>query len=208
MLQALAITDTPAFVRVRWNEPGEIMKALDAGAQGVIVPMVNSAEEATRAVGAARYPPAGYRSWGPVRAALGVDGYSPETANQRTLVVIMIETDSGMEQMDEILSVPGVDAVYVGPNDLAVTHGLPPSATVDSSEHADLVLAILAGCQRHGVVAGIHCGSAETARRWVEAGFQMLNVNSDAVFMRQTAVAVVRELTGERPAASGTSSYA
>jgi 4-hydroxy-2-oxoheptanedioate aldolase len=208
MLQALAITGTPSFVRVRWNEPAEIMKALDAGAQGVVVPMVNSAEEARQAVGAARYPPAGYRSWGPVRAALGVEGYSPETANRRTVVAIMIETDSGVERMDDILSVPGVDAVYVGPNDLAVTHGLPPSATVENPQHAELIGAILAVCQRHGVVAGIHCGSAETAQRWKETGFRMVNVNSDAIFMRQGAAAVVGALTDERPTAPRPSSYA
>jgi 4-hydroxy-2-oxoheptanedioate aldolase len=208
MLQALAVSGTPAFVRVRWNEPGEIMKALDAGAQGVIVPMVNSAEEARRAVGASRYPPDGYRSWGPVRAALGVEGYSPELGNRRTLVAIMIETDSGLERMDDILAVPGIDAVYVGPNDLAVTHGLPPSAKVEDEEHAALIGAILAGCRRHGVVAGIHCGSVETAQRWREAGFRMLNVNSDAVFMREQAAAVVGELRGERSAGPRSSSYA
>ena len=208
MLQALAISGTPAFVRVRWNEPGEIMKALDAGAQGVIVPMINSAEEARQAVGSARYPPAGYRSWGPVRAAIGVEGYSPELANRRTVVAIMIETASGLEQMDDILSVTGIDAVYVGPNDLAVTHGLPPSATVESPRHAELIGAILAGCQRHGVVAGIHCGNVETAQRWLAAGFHMLNVNSDAVFMRQQAAAVVRTLTGEQSAGPKSSSYA
>jgi 4-hydroxy-2-oxoheptanedioate aldolase len=208
MLQALAITGTPCFVRVRWNEPGEIMKALDAGAQGVVVPMVNSPEEARQAVGAARYPPQGYRSWGPVRAALGVDGYSPEAANRRTVVAIMIETAAGVEAMDETLSVPGVDAVYVGPNDLAVSHGLAPSATVDDAEHAQLVQTILAGCQRHGVVAGIHCGSVETARRWREAGFRMLNVLSDAVFMRQRAGEVVQALAGERSAQPRSSSYA
>jgi 4-hydroxy-2-oxoheptanedioate aldolase len=208
MLQALAITGTPAFVRVPWNQPGEIMKALDAGAQGVVIPMVNSAEEARRAVGACRYPPDGFRSWGPVRAALGVDGYSPELANKRTVVAVMIETSAGVAAMDEVLSVPGIDAVYVGPNDLAVSHGMAPSATVDDPEHSRLVMSVLAACQRHQVVAGIHCGSVETARRWLEAGFQMLNVNSDAVLMRQHASSVVRSLTGEQPPAPGTSSYA
>jgi 4-hydroxy-2-oxoheptanedioate aldolase len=194
MLQALAITGTPAFVRVRWNEPGEIMKALDAGAQGVIVPMVNSPAEARQAIGAARYPPDGFRSWGPIRAALGVDGYSPAVANRRTVVAIMIETASGVEAMDEILAVPGVDAVYVGPNDLAVTHGLAPSATVEDPEHERLIRDILAGCRRSQVVAGIHCGSVETARRWREAGFRMLNVASDAVFMRKEAAGVVQAM--------------
>jgi 4-hydroxy-2-oxoheptanedioate aldolase len=208
MLQALAITGTPAFVRVPWNDPAEIMKALDAGAQGVIVPMVNSAEEARRAVGAGRYPPDGYRSWGPVRAALGVDGYSPASANRRTIVAIMIETPGGVEAADEILSVPGVDALYVGPNDLALSHGLSPSATVESAEHARLIEGVLAGCQRRGVTAGIHCGSVEVARRWREAGFRMLNVNSDAVLMRQGAAAVVKGLRGEPTPTPATSSYA
>ena len=208
MLQGLAITGTPAFVRVPWNDPAEIMKALDAGAQGIVVPMVNSAEEARRAVGACRYPPEGYRSWGPVRAALGVEGYSPETANRRTVVAVMIETASGVENADDILAVPGVDAVYVGPNDLALAHGLPPSATVEEREHAALVERILAASGRRGVVAGIHCGSVEIARHWRDAGFRMLNVNSDAVLLRQGAAAVLQGLGEARTAAPGTSSYA
>lgn len=210
MLQALSITGTPAFVRVRWNEPGEIMKALDAGAQGVIVPMVGSAADAAQAVGACRYPPEGYRSWGPIRAALGVEGYGPELANRRVVCVVMIETREGVRNADEILSVPGVDAVYVGPNDLALGHGILPSANVDDPEHERLIGEVLAACERHGVVAGIHCGSVETARRWRERGFRMLNVKSDAVLMREGAVAVVEAVSGEAgPAARpATSSYA
>jgi 4-hydroxy-2-oxoheptanedioate aldolase len=184
------------------------MKALDAGAQGVIVPMVNSGEEARQAVSASRYPPDGYRSWGPVRAALGVDGYSPESANRRTVVAIMIETADGLANMDEILDVPGIDAVYVGPNDLAVSHGLPPSSTAENREHEALIRSILAACRRHQVVAGIHCGSVETAKRWLEAGFGMVNVNSDAVFMRERAEAVVKALTGRGAPTPRTSSYA
>jgi 4-hydroxy-2-oxoheptanedioate aldolase len=209
MLQALAITGTPAFVRVPWNSPGDIMKALDAGAQGVIVPMVNSAEEARRAVGACRYPPDGYRSWGPIRAALGVDGYAPATANRRIVVAVMIETVAGVEAAEEIVSVPGVDAVYVGPNDLAVTHGMSPSADAFGGEHAAVVERVLAACLRHGVTPGIHCGSVETARRWRERGFRMCNVTSDAIFLRTGAAQVVRSLAGApAPARPASSSYA
>jgi 4-hydroxy-2-oxoheptanedioate aldolase len=208
MLQALDLTGTPAFVRVRWNEPGEIMKALDAGAQGVIVPMINSPEEARLAISAARYPPEGSRSWGPIRAALGVEGYSPEAANRRTLVAIMIETAEGLANTEDILSVPGIDAVYVGPNDLAVSHGMPPSATAENPEHAELIQSILAACRRHAVVAGIHCGNLETAQRWLEAGFGMINVGSDAVFMREQASAVVSGIKGRRTPSPRTSSYA
>ncbi len=208
MIQGLAITGTPAFVRVPWNQPGDIMKALDAGAQGVVVPMVNSAEEARRAVAAARYPPEGTRSWGPIRAALGVDGYTPAAANRRVVVTVMIETPAGLQAADEILAVPGVDAVYVGPNDLAVGHGLPPSSDAENPEHRRLIEAILASAQRHRVVAGIHCGSLETARMWRGSGFRMLNVNSDAVFMRQAALEVVNGLAGEPAAAKAPGSYA
>lgn len=207
MLQALAITATPAFVRVPWNDPAEIMKALDAGAQGVIVPLVNSAEEARRAVGACRYPPDGYRSWGPVRASLDLPGYTPATANRRTVVAVMIETAAGVLAADEIVSVPGVDAVYVGPSDLALSHGIAPSADAESPEHSRLIDSILDACNRHGVVAGIHCGTVDTALRWRERGFRMLNVTSDAVFMRQTATSVVSALRGV-PAAPKSSGYA
>jgi 4-hydroxy-2-oxoheptanedioate aldolase len=209
MLQALSITGTPAFVRVPWNNPGDIMKALDAGAQGVIVPMINSAEEARAAVGACRYPPDGYRSWGPIRAALGVDGYAPATGNRRVVVAVMIETAAGVAAADEIVSVPGVDAVYVGPNDLAVTHGLTPSADSFGDEHARIVETVLAACQRHGVKAGIHCGSIDTAQRWRERGFRMFNVTSDGIFLRNGAAQVVKTLAGEpAPARPASSSYA
>lgn len=209
MLQALSITGTPGFVRVRWNEPGEIMKALDAGAEGVIVPMVNSAEEARRAVGACRYPPEGFRSWGPIRAALGVEGYSPDVGNRRTVCAVMIETRGGVENADDILSVPGVDAVYVGPSDLALAHGLVPDPNADDPEHRRLVEEILAACRRHGVVAGIHCGSIDTALRWRDRGFRMLNVQSDALLMRAGAAAILHALGGEAEpeAAPATSSY-
>jgi 4-hydroxy-2-oxoheptanedioate aldolase len=207
MLQAVAITGTPAFVRVPWNQPDHLMKALDAGAQGVIVPMVNSAEEARAAVAACRYPPDGYRSWGPIRASLGVPGYSPSSANQRVVVAVMIETPAGVAAADEIVAVPGVDAVYIGPNDLAVTHGLEPGGDTSRPERARPIEAVLEACVRRAVVAGIHCASLEIARHWGDKGFRMLNVNSDALFLRQQATSVVQGLSGEGrvrpPAAHG-----
>ena len=92
MLQGVATTAVPAMVRVPWNDPGWIMKALDAGASGVIVPMVNSPEEAAAAAGACRYPPDGYRSWGPTRVSLGVADYSPDLANRSVICAVMVET--------------------------------------------------------------------------------------------------------------------
>jgi 4-hydroxy-2-oxoheptanedioate aldolase len=193
MLQALSITATPAFVRVPWNQPDHIMKALDAGAQGVIVPMVSTEEDALAAVTAAKYPPMGTRSWGPIRAALDVPGYSAEVGNRRTIVAVMIETRGGVENLDAILSVPGVDAVYVGPSDLALGHGMTPTLNVTDPEHERLIETIVDRCRRRGVVAGIHCDSVETVRRWHARGYGMFAVGSDAALMRQAAAGVVAQ---------------
>lgn len=196
MLQALAATATPAFVRVPWNQPADIMKALDAGAEGVIVPMVNSVEDARRAVGACRYPPDGFRSWGPTRAAMQKTGYGPESANRAVVCVVMIETAEAMAALDDIVAVPGVDGVYVGPNDLAVTHLMKPDATASEPEHRRLIEMILQACIRRGVIAGIHCAGPETAIRWREAGFRMLNIDNDALFVRAGAAQVLEALRG------------
>jgi len=208
MLQALSRTGTPAFVRVPWNQPDHIMKALDAGAQGVVVPMVNSVADARAATGACRYPPQGYRSWGPIRAALEVDGFSPQSANRDVVCAVMVETAAALADLDSILAVPGIDAVYVGPNDMAVTHGLPPSANPTDPEHRRLISSVREACDRRGIVAGIHCGTVETAAAWRDEGFRMLNVASDAVFLRSNATEIVKRLTGEPQAKPTTSSYA
>ena len=208
MLQALSSTRTPSFVRVRWNEPGEIMKALDAGAEGVIVPMVNSAADARAAVGACRYHPEGYRSWGPTRAALQVKNYDPQSANRAVICAVMVETAEAVRQLDDILSVPGLDAVFVGPNDLAVSSGIAPSYDAEDAEHRRLIEEILGGCQRTGTLAGIYCGSAETAARWRERGFRMLAVASDAVLLRLGAQQGLRQLRREERQEAPRASYA
>jgi 4-hydroxy-2-oxoheptanedioate aldolase len=197
MLIALQSTGTPALVRVPWNSPDHIMKSLDAGAQGVIVPMVNSADDARAAVGACRYLPEGYRSWGPIRAAFATPDYDPAWANRNVVCVVMIETVEGLDNADQILAVPGVDAVYVGPNDLAVSAGLKPSGRVSEPEHERLVLGIRDACDRAGIVAGIHCAGWDTAARWRDQGFRMLNVDSDALFLGAGAREVLRGL-GEK----------
>jgi len=173
MLQAISAGGVPSLVRVPWNEPGAIMKALDAGAGGVIVPMVNSAAEAQAAVAAMRYPPEGMRSMGPVRAR-DVD------ANwRRPLCIVMIETVPAVEQADRILGVAGIDAVFVGPNDLAVSAGLDSSYEGRHPEHRRLIEAIATAARKAGVAAGIMCGSPEVARQWHEVGFVMLALQSD-----------------------------
>jgi 4-hydroxy-2-oxoheptanedioate aldolase len=187
MLATVAIAGTPTFVRVTWNQPDHIMKALDAGAQGIIVPMVSSADEARQAVTWAKYPPLGIRSWGPIRAALGVDDYTAKNANRRTVVIPMIETPGAMENLDEILSIDGVDGVFVGPADLGLSHGLTPTLDVTDPQHEKLILRIAEACQQHGVVAGIHCDNIQTVHRWLHHGYRMFTISSDAAFIRVAA---------------------
>src|SRR5437868_14109694 len=124
MLQAISQTDTVPVVRVAWNEPAAIMKALDLGAYGIIVPLVNTAEEAAMAVAACRYPPVGMRSSGPVRAVHYGGADYVAHANDEIVVMGMIETKEGLENLDGICATPGLDVVYIGPSDLAFAHGM------------------------------------------------------------------------------------
>jgi len=189
MLQAVTGSGVPVLVRVPWNDPAWIMKALDAGASGVIVPMVNSPAEAEQAAGACRYPPAGYRSWGPTRASMYVEGFQPEPANESVVCAVMVETVAALERLDEIAAVPGVDAVFMGPSDFAISMGLAPRA--DDADHRRRLEAVPAVCKRQGVVAGIACGSLELLERWRRAGYTMLAAPSDLVLLRQAAATLL-----------------
>lgn len=193
MLQGISNSDTVPFVRVPWNDPATIMRGLDAGAMGVIVPLVNNREEAERAVWATRYPPVGGRSSGPFRAAM-YDGenYAAE-ANDRIALVVMIETAEALDNLDEILSVEGIDAAYIGPSDLAYAIGLPPTGDNHDPKHVETVHAIYDACKRHGVAPGVHTGSVEFTKRWLDHGFQMVMLGADSGFMRSAAATQLAE---------------
>jgi 4-hydroxy-2-oxoheptanedioate aldolase len=186
MLQAVGHR-VSTFVRVQWNDPSAIMRALDAGADGVIVPMVNTAAEARAAAGAVRYPPSGHRSYGPIRAALGVPDYAPQTENERVICAVMIETDEAVAKVDEILAVPGVDVAFVGPSDLSISIRGGLGATPDGPRDVELITAVLESCARNDVIAGIAVQGAERARRWRDAGFRLLTVHSDAALLAAAA---------------------
>jgi 4-hydroxy-2-oxoheptanedioate aldolase len=182
MIQAIELGGGTPIVRVPWNEPGIIGKSLDAGAHGVVVPMVNTRSEAEALVRAARYGPDGSRSWGPT--IVGMRHANNRTWAAETIAVIpMIETVEAIANIDEILSVPGIDAIYVGPNDLSITLGLDPSTYQGSPIFDDAIATIVDACHRHGVVPGIHATGAVTPIRR-EQGFRMITVTSDAVAMR------------------------
>lgn len=198
MLQAISSTQAVPLVRVPWNEPGAIMKALDAGAYGVIIPMVNSRQEAEAAVAACRYPPQGSRSYGPVRAAYygGPDYFAG--ADREVCCIPMIETARALERLDDILSVAGIDAIYVGPADLSVSLGLPPAADNEAPAFQEAIERILAACRRHRVVPGI-AGNVKTAAKRIGQGFLMVEVAADAALLARGAR---RDLGEIRPAAA------
>lgn len=198
MIQAVLLGGSRPIVRVPWNEQGVIGKMLDAGAHGIIVPMVNSVAEAEAAVRSCRYAPEGARSFGPVMAAQRVDGDYVAWARDHVAVIPMIETSTAIEQLDAILAVPGIDAIYVGPADLSLTLRLPPGNNDDEPAFADALQTILDGCARAGVVAGIHSTGALTPRR-LEAGFRMVTATSDLVALR---LGVAAELERARAAVS------
>jgi 4-hydroxy-2-oxoheptanedioate aldolase len=181
MLQALAISPVLPLVRVPANDPAEIARSLDAGAGGVIVPMVNSRAEAEAAVRAVRYPPVGIRSWGPTRASWshGVATDPPEG-----LLFVMVETTDAIARTIEIVTTPGVDGVLVGTSDMAVSLGLPPGDPLHPRIR-EPAIELARQCREHDVVAAIGAHTPEHAAAWLEAGFQMLSLGRDLAAMTE-----------------------
>ena len=177
MLQALALGDATPLVRVPGNEAAVIGRVLDAGAIGVIVPMVNTPDEAARAVAACRYAPAGARSFGPVRASVAYGADYQVQANARVVCIPMIETAQAVHNVGAIAAVAGVDALYVGPYDLSLTLGLPPAADGDGAL-ADALGCVVKAALACGVVPGVHA-SVELLGKRVAAGFRMVTVAGD-----------------------------
>ncbi len=180
---ALTARGTIPITRVAANDVAAIGKSLDLGAQAIIIPMVNNAAEAARAVAACRFPPHGVRSMGPIRAHLIYDGDEIEDLESPVLIV-MVETAAGLANVDEIAATPGVDAIYVGPADLSIAVGVPHTRSRRTPEqakrHADAIETVRKACDRHGIVAGMHCANGELARGYVEQGFRMVTVTTDA----------------------------
>jgi 4-hydroxy-2-oxoheptanedioate aldolase len=179
MIRAAGAAGCSPIVRVPSNEPWLLMRALDAGAAGVVVPLVNDGAEAERAVEACRYPPDGRRSYGPIRAAAVIGSRDPADLAREVLCIAQIETAEGLERVEEIAATPGLDGLYVGPADLALGLGVPLAGAADDPRHIDAVERILRACRAAGIGAGMHSGSGALARRYAEQGFSMLNVGTD-----------------------------
>ena len=180
------------MVRVPWNEPGIIGKVLDAGAYGLICPMINTREEAQALVSYMRYPPTGKRSNGPIRAGIygAASGYQA-TANEEILCLPMIETQQAIDNLDSILGVPGIDAVYIGPSDLAFSRGGTPTLDQETQQAMDTYQLILDSTKKRGLNACIHCGAPAYAVRMLKMGFDMVTISNDSGIMLQAARAAV-----------------
>jgi len=196
MLQGISTTPVIPLARVPWNDPARLMKILDAGAYGVICPMVNTREQAEALVQACKYPPRGYRSWGPVRASIYAGTDYGDHANEDIIVMPMIETAEALKNLDDILTVPGVDAIYVGPSDLSLALGCKPRLDQTDAPVVEAQQKIVEACKSHGVIAGIHNATAAYAVKMVAAGYQFVTLASDGRFLAAKAaeeVAVARK---------------
>lgn len=188
MLQAISGQGAVPIARVPSNDLATIGKVLDAGALGVVVPLVNTAEEAAAAVAACRYPPLGGRSFGPVRASTVIGSRDPMDLN-KVVVAVMVETREGLENVEEIAATPGLDAIYCGPADLSLALDLPPEYEHDAQVHTDAVDRIRQACESSGIIAGVHCVGGEMSARRVGQGFRMTTVVNDLALVRSAATA-------------------
>lgn len=195
MIRAIDLGRAEPMVRVPWLEPGIIGRVLDAGALGVIVPMVNHPDDAAAAVSACRYPPEGKRSAGPTRVGLRDGPDYVATANSRIKCIPMIETTAALAHLDGILSVDGVDTIYVGPSDLSVSLGLGVGNHDGEAPFDEALAQVVEACGRNRVVAGIHA-SADLAARRLEQGFEMVTIAVDFTLLRSAAEDSLRRTRG------------
>jgi len=179
MLTAISTSETVPLVRVPWNEPGDVMRALDAGAYGIICPNVDTREQCERFVGACRYAPLGYRSVGPRRAALYAGADYVSHANDTVLAIVQVESKTALANVDQIAAVKGLDMLYIGPSDLGLSLGREPRADQTDSVVVEAIDRILASAKRAGLKAGIYCRNADYAKAMMEKGFDLATVTSD-----------------------------
>ena len=189
MLQAISTTAAVPLARPSALVPAEIMRWLDAGSYGIICPMISTRADAEALVAACRYPPAGTRSYGPARGLLygGSDYFAH--ANAEIMVLAMIETVEGLANADAIVSTPGIDGIYVGPNDLCIALGLSPVTESAESASVEAVAHIRAACAAHGKISGIFCSGGAAAAGRIGEGFDLVTPGNDVTLLRGAATA-------------------
>ena len=192
------------MARVNWNEPGQIMKILDAGAYGIICPMVSNKIEAENFVKACMYPPDGYRSYGPIRGLVyGGPDYA-DKANNEILKFAMIETKESLENLDEIMKTPGLDGIYIGPADLSLAIGQKPSFDkLEGDPVYDVIMKILDHAKKNKLIAGIQNGQPEYAEKMIKKGFQLVTIGSDQRYMTAASKAALSKLKKDQDKDTG-----
>lgn len=198
MLAAIESKGVEPFIRAQWNDPGDIMRWLDAGAYGIIAPLIETADQATQFANALRYPPHGNRSFGPRRPTLRFGADYMATADETIVGLAMIETQKGMENLDSILAVSGLDGVFIGPADLAMSLGSKPVPDSEDPVVVDAIAGILAQTKKAGKRAGIFCGSGKSAQQKIAAGFDFVSTTPDLVMLAAAAKASVAQARGAR----------
>jgi len=199
MLQSISTTNTTPLARVNWNEPGQIMKILDAGCYGIICPMVSNRKEAENFIQACLYPPKGYRSFGPIRGLLYGGADYAKHADQEILKLAMIETKEALDKLDEILDTPNLDGIYIGPADLSLALGEEPG--FDRPENTKAfkeILRILESAKKRNLLSGIHNGSVDYAQKMISKGFDLVTIGSDQRFMSTGAKSSIEKIKGTK----------
>ncbi len=194
MLQAISQTQTTPIARVPWLENGIIMKMLDAGAYGIICPMINTAEDAENFVAACSYAPRGHRSFGPTRAVVYAGGDYATHANDVIIKLAMIETTQALENMEAIMATPGLTGIYIGPSDLSLSMGHTPKLDQEEPAVVEAITSIRECARRHNIFAGIHCLEPAYARRMIEEGFDMVTLASDNRLLAAAAASGIAEI--------------
>jgi 4-hydroxy-2-oxoheptanedioate aldolase len=198
MLQSISTTETTPLARVNWNEPGQIMKILDAGCYGVICPMVSNRNEAEKFVQACQYPPKGYRIYG--------GSYYAKHADNEILKLAMIETKEALEKLNEILDTPNLDGIYIGPADLSLSVGEEPGFDKpENSKAYSEILRILEAAKKRKLLTGIHNGTPEYAKKMIDKGFNLVTVGSDSRYIASGAKSDLQKLkkTNKEPEIKG-----
>ena len=193
ILQVFSKIETTPMVRVPWNEPGIIMKMLDAGSLGIICPMINNKEDASKFVGATRYVPDGFRSSGPTRALMVHGGTYHDEANNKIISLAMVETEEALDNVDDIASTEGLTGIYIGPSDLSISMGLTPGLDRTEEKMVKAIDKIKMACKKHNIKVGIHCLSPEFLKNKLKEGYDLTTLGTDLRFFSEIVSKKIQE---------------
>ena len=206
MIQGIGSNALP-MARVPWNEPGIIMKMLDLGVLGIIAPMINTKRECEEFVSYCNYPPLGQRSFGPIRAQLNYGNEYYNEANKQIVSLAMIETKEAFENIDDILSVPQLSGIYVGPADMSSSYGLKPQFDVIEDPVFTNIKTIAEKARKKGKIAGIHNGSTNYAKKMINFGYNFITILSDFRLLTSGAQNIVNEMKESKNKKTLSSNY-